>query len=409
MGDDTISSSDSFLDLERELGAILDTTDWSDYRGIDHASSALDVSSCSSSMSASDDGELMSSACAVVAADGGAPEPIEIDSEDEQPSLHVAKKYRLTGKFHQSMLCNRGRHNLCFGRCRVGILTSLLGLLSQMPHIPDQPDLDGCEFFAGVQSVTRGFTAANFKMMPFDITYHPGMDMGTSLGFMLALELVTRTRPNGVCFFAPPCSTYVWMNRGTSGRSREQPLGRLEHPSVRQANLVTARTCLLIVLCIAKGIHWIVEQPSSSVMVYGPEMDVIKHHYNMVEVKTWMGAFGAASPKATVLYSSSDWINAMQRSLDRTKLKKQDAGKNLDIARQYVDTAGRRRVQGGHGLKATQAYPDGFGVSLAAEYKARAYGNLPPFVTPWADLPNPQDWEAAAQLDLVFSQMAKHA
>ena len=33
-------------------------------------------------------------------------------------------------------------------------------------------------------------------------------------------ELCLRLKPGGLLFAAPPCSTFVWMNRGTSGRSK---------------------------------------------------------------------------------------------------------------------------------------------------------------------------------------------
>lgn len=34
----------------------------------------------------------------------------------------------------------------------------------------------------------------------------------------------------------PPCSSWVWINRGTSGRSLENVMGDLAQPSVRQGN-----------------------------------------------------------------------------------------------------------------------------------------------------------------------------
>ena len=35
----------------------------------------------------------------------------------------------------------------------------------------------------------------------------------------------------------PPCSSFTWLNRGTSKRSKESPNGDLSQRSVRQANL----------------------------------------------------------------------------------------------------------------------------------------------------------------------------
>ena len=61
---------------------------------------------------------------------------------------------------------------------------------------------------------------------------------------------------------------------------------------------------------------------------------------------TWMGAFGAPSPKGTTLWSSRPAVQKMSRSLP--------AGKT-------VLKSGKPSVSGGKGLKESQAYTSQFG------------------------------------------------
>jgi hypothetical protein len=44
-----------------------------------------------------------------------------------------------------------------------------------------------------------------------DIQYHPGMDMSTVKGFILALALVLKMAPGGVLVMAPVCSSWVFL------------------------------------------------------------------------------------------------------------------------------------------------------------------------------------------------------
>lgn len=58
------------------------------------------------------------------------------------------------------------------------------------------------------------------------------------LGFLRALSLALRLQAGGLCHAGPPCKSFIWINRHTSGRNRARPFGfasTLEY--VRQANM----------------------------------------------------------------------------------------------------------------------------------------------------------------------------
>ena len=57
------------------------------------------------------------------------------------------------------------------------------------------------------------FAKAGWKAAACDIQYHPGMDMNTVNGFILALALVLKLAPGGVLVMAPVCSSWVFLRR----------------------------------------------------------------------------------------------------------------------------------------------------------------------------------------------------
>lgn len=56
-------------------------------------------------------------------------------------------------------------------------------------------------------------------------------------GFLRGLQLCLRLLPDGLMHGGPPCSSWVWLNRGTSSRSAGDPSGAVGiEPSVDIAN-----------------------------------------------------------------------------------------------------------------------------------------------------------------------------
>jgi hypothetical protein len=213
------------------------------------------------------------------------------------------------------------------------------------------------------------------------------MDLTTPLGFLHALGLCLRLKPGGLLWAAPPCSTFVWMNRGTSQRSTDRAEGNESVPSVAASNIIVARLMLLIALVVTKGCNWMLEQPTSSVMVWMRRMQAIKENLGMCEVFTWMGAFGAATPKGTRLYGNNAAVLALlKRTIKRGDFKKPPKGQETNLRHRKAD--GRERVRAGPGLKGTQAYPVGFGIAVAAAISTSPI----PTVRKHIDVSNDDSW-----------------
>lgn len=54
---------------------------------------------------------------------------------------------------------------------------------------------------------------------------------------MKLVQLVLKTRGDGLIHCGPPCSTWVWVNRATSRRSRDVPEGDPTVQSVASSNM----------------------------------------------------------------------------------------------------------------------------------------------------------------------------
>lgn len=102
---------------------------------------------------------------------------------------------------------------------------------------PVKEDITSLESFAGQKAVTRAFIRAGHCAVSFEILDNPVMDVLSPEGYALLVSLALRTGCGSFKLTAPVCSTWVWVNRGTSLRSWDRPLGDASKPSVQQAIL----------------------------------------------------------------------------------------------------------------------------------------------------------------------------
>ena len=140
----------------------------------------------------------------------------------------------------------------------------------------------------------------------------------------------------GVAWWAVPCSTFIFLSMGSTGRRYGSPEGNPHVLSVRQANALFARVCVLCALCAIRQVYFIIEQPASSMpfvlqsflrlrqsnpVVRGQKLK--RHHM-------WMGALGHALPKPTVLwgcYPEHLWAELRTRRPTHLMMQRQHASK----------------------------------------------------------------------------------
>lgn len=124
----------------------------------------------------------------------------------------------------------------------------------------------------------------------------------------------------GLAWFALPCSNWVFLSRSFSCRSRQQPLGDETKDLVRLQNILVSRIVKMLYYCVANNIYWVIEQPVSSCMLWHPRLAAAARHIGLRRVFFWQRAYGAESPKGTLLFGNAPWLERMCIQIDKAKL-----------------------------------------------------------------------------------------
>ena len=124
---------------------------------------------------------------------------------------------------------------------------------------------------------------------------------------------------------------------------------------------MVARCSLLVLVCIAVGNSWALEQPATSFMVMHPDMVWIRSFHGRVNNASWyqcdtcMGAFGAKTVKPTKIYGNRRLVLALGRSQagvrgdSNTVARDNDTGAHNSTASEGVAAAvpgGRHHLAG---------------------------------------------------------------
>ena len=91
---------------------------------------------------------------------------------------------------------------------------------------------------------------------------------------VLAATYILRLKAGGYCHWALPCSSWVWISRGSSGRSVEEPRGN-GLSMAATGNRQAARLSLLTLVLYVRRVFWGLEQPGSSLLPRHPNIQHI--------------------------------------------------------------------------------------------------------------------------------------
>ncbi len=127
---------------------------------------------------------------------------------------------------------------------------------------------------------------------------------------------------------------------------------------VVDSNIMATRCALLMLLIEALDLWWLLEQPSTSILMDWPSMQYVKSITNdWAEAKTYLLQYGAPSEKCINVYSNRWWAFALARRRPAIV-----AGRNSGLVSTKRRDDGSNAVTGNASLlKGSQAYPDGFG------------------------------------------------
>jgi hypothetical protein len=246
-------------------------------------------------------------------------------------------------------------------------------LLRQVFSEAPVQDMDFVELFAGEAAVSHGMRAFGFRGWSMDLRISLDHDLLSPAGFLQLLACLARLRPGGVFWAAPPCSTWVFMSRHSTGRDLSVS-GNTTSPYVLAQNALVCRLLVALRFCVARGVDFIVEQPHSTVMFEYPPFKqwLASDSAGRVQrIQTQMGAFGLGAVKDTILLGTAPYLGELARRMTPSERDALSCGRGRkETSVRYLDAAGKRCVQGGKDLKATQSYPVRFGLAHALAFQA---------------------------------------
>ncbi len=239
----------------------------------------------------------------------------------------------------------------------------VLVMLCWGPRWPGK-HIDALETFAGRHAVTRAHQAGGLRAVGVDIEVDRSLhDFCSVAGFCHVLSLALQCVGGCQSMNAPVCSSWSWLNRGTSKRSLSEPLGTEHNEGVRLGNLMAARLVLVLLVMLAHGAWALVEQPVGSLFAQHPRMQWLIEHTRWWRMSINMGCYGAPSAKPTELYSSCQWVGELRDYVIRW-------WHPADTEAQLTQTSKgpRRSVSGNAATKESQHYPEAFGRAVHMVY-----------------------------------------
>ncbi|CAK0832315.1 unnamed protein product [Prorocentrum cordatum] len=169
-------------------------------------------------------------------------------------------------------------------------------------------NFDFVDICAGSARITRWCTWAGLQGCALDRLYGRHMDINADAGMALAILAILRVREHGLVFIAAQCSSWVWVSRSSTGRSKANVMGNAAAPSVIESNILNCRCAVLCLLCAAIGVYWVIEQPGTSLFFQTAEMQHVMLNTGARLVKFYMSSYGHPSCKDTILVGTAPWL-----------------------------------------------------------------------------------------------------
>ena len=138
----------------------------------------------------------------------------------------------------------------------------------------------------------------------------------------MALQMLRRCLPHAVSFWAPPCGSWVFLNRGTAKRSADNPYGDTTLPYIVLNNRLVARIVLLLRFAALCSVYWCLEPPSSSLLMHHPKLKHASVALGLQKTFLWMMAYGGESPKGTHLWGNLPYLSLLGRSMSKIFMAK---------------------------------------------------------------------------------------
>jgi len=218
---------------------------------------------------------------------------------------------------------------------------------------------DAVEYFCGTGGMTAAFVEQRLRCDWFDVILEPEQDICAAEGFAIAVRKALSIVLGGVAWFGVPCSTFVWVARGHTKRSRASPLGDASRADVRSANVLVRRVGVLLCLLRLRNVFFIVEQPAGSLLWQQPAMKFELRNAGKRRKRVWARCFLWLCHYGQNICKPTELRGRFPGLRDLLPSKRPKNKSKVGIYRVWV-SKGRKRVKGDVGLKATEHYPTAF-------------------------------------------------
>ena len=221
------------------------------------------------------------------------------------------------------------------------------------------------EFFCGTGGLVAEVDRRGLRCSWFDLVVDDRHNLLTPKGFAMAIEMAMAIVPNGMAWFGVPCSTFVWISRGHTKRSRATPLGDELRSDVRNANRIVRRVLVILNILVRRSVFFIIEQPAGSLLWRMPGVRRIARSVQIKNIKwqrrfVWLGHYGHRIAKPSELQGV---FPDLQNILPSKRPQQKSA---IGIYKMWRGATGKVRVCGCPGLKSTEHYPDQFCKAVAS-------------------------------------------
>eukprot|EP00959_Pyramimonas_sp_CCMP1952_P361282 7566322-Pyramimonas_sp.AAC.1 len=215
------------------------------------------------------------------------------------------------------------------------------------------------EFFSGMGAIFHACDVLMGNSAGFDKSYHKHQDFLTERGIANAVLLLCRLVDGGFVWAAPQCSSWVFVARSGTSRTKRKAAGDPGVRRVRDGNKMVVNLAGVLALAWCMGHDIFIEQPSSSLMRHFEPFTTLITQVATAKCRTFLGAFGARTAKPIDIFSSSKEVCALKRK----------APNNLP----HLAITTSKGVNGKHKpLSSSQAYPCKFGAAVCALFKSIA-------------------------------------
>ena len=151
------------------------------------------------------------------------------------------------------------------------------------------------------------FLEMGYNAQASDIMTDPAADISKQSGFFALLGLALRLQEHGLILAGPPCSLFIFLSSSVHKRSVSNPHGDCTRADVRLSNLVVTNFIHILLVCVPRGVKFIIEQPLTSTMYSLPCFNQLGETLgweDFATITTYMWWFGHDMVKPTKLLSN---------------------------------------------------------------------------------------------------------